>query len=128
MTSLLNLLDSEEYGRATRYELLRFGRHPEELESGSMSWDDFKLIVEFAPIDSPLVLKQNPDAVWGLGEQLLAEAVDTLHWLKWAKTEGAKHKQGMPEPIGRPGVDKPEVIGSDPVDYDQVDDLIGWDL
>jgi hypothetical protein len=35
---------------------------------------------------------------------LLADAVDALNWLAWAKTERARNGGAPPEPIERPGV------------------------
>ncbi|NIL86512.1 hypothetical protein RhoFasGS6_03916 [Rhodococcus fascians] len=127
ITSLLNILDSPEYGEAAEYELLRFDRRPEQLGTDDLTWRDLQLIVKFAPQDSPLVRTMNPDSIWGLQEQLMAEAVDTLHWLRWAKTKAAEQKRDHPEPIPRPGIEVKEVIGSDPVDVDEMDRLLGWD-
>lgn len=126
MNGLLSILDSEEYGEAARYELLRFGRRVEHLGTSELDWCDAKLIVKFADERSPLARAMNPEVIWGLPEQLLAEVADTLHWLKWVKTKAAQHNRDMPDPIPRPGIEKKEVIGSDPVDVDELDALLGW--
>lgn len=69
---------------------------------------------------------RGPDASWQLSELLLAAAVDSLHWLVWSKTKGAKRGTGQPDPIPRPGV-KPrrERIGT-PASIDKIDQLLGW--
>lgn len=68
--------------------------------------------------------------MWGVHEQLLAEAVDTLHWLQWSKTKDAASKppKNMPDPIARPGV-KPrdrEVIKFDVMTQDEALAWLGW--
>ena len=126
MIGLLDILDSKEFGGAARYELLRFDRRPEQLGTDDLPWVDAQVIIRYADEKSPLGRAVNPDFMWGLQEQLMAEMVDTLHWLKWAKTEAARHRRGMPEPLPRPGVEKKEVIGDVAVDIDDLDDLLGW--
>lgn len=70
--------------------------------------------------------------MWGIQEQLLAEQVDVLHWLQWAKTPDASKKppQNRPEQIPRPGV-KPnkqvEVIKFDVMTQDEALAWLGWD-
>lgn len=127
MNGLLELLDSEEYGEAAYYELLRFDKRPEQLGSDDLPWVEAKIILKYAPADSPLKTLINPDVVWNLQAQLLAEAVDTLHWLRWSKTRAAERNRDHPDPIPRPGIEVKEVIGSDPVDVDEMDRLLGWD-
>lgn len=43
---------------------------------------------------------------WSQSEMLLAEMVDLLRWLQWAKTEAAEKKQPPPDPFPRPGVNR----------------------
>jgi len=46
-----------------------------------------------------------PDnAGWTNTDMLLAELVDTVHWLQWVKTKDGQRNQGMPPRVPRPGV------------------------
>ncbi|WP_037183836.1 DUF5361 domain-containing protein [Rhodococcoides fascians] len=125
MNALLEFLDSEEYGEAAYYELLRFDKRPEQLGTDALPWVAAKIILKFAPDDSPLKTLVNPDVVWDLHAQLLAETVDTLRWLRWAKTTAAQHHRDQPEPIPRPGVEAKEVIG-EAMEMEELDALLGW--
>lgn len=68
--------------------------------------------------------------MWGLPEQLLAGAVDALHFLQWSKTTDGAKGRNRPKPIPRPGVTPDETeerqIGSQPVTLDELDDFLQW--
>lgn len=92
-------------------------------------WSELKAVVKRALRDphSELFAALEPDAAgWGRLEQLFAELVDTAHWLKWSKTEDAKYRRNHPKPIPRPGVEKPERIGEEPIPMDEMDEWLGW--
>lgn len=57
--------------------------------------------LQHLPPEAATVLAQDPDAVWGLSEQLLAAAVDVLVWANYQQAGG---KGTKPKPIPRPGV------------------------
>jgi hypothetical protein len=97
------------------------------LGSDQLTWRDLKVIVRQSQADSALARAMNPDVHWGISELLLAEAVDTLHWLQWAKTKDAQYKRNMPKPVPRPGVDTSqyEVIG-EAMEMDDLDRALGW--
>lgn len=67
---------------------------------------------------------------WGLGEQLLASAVDTLNVLAWMQSKDGQKNRNRPKPIRRPGVDAAEheerVIGSAPVPLSELDEFLQW--
>lgn len=87
------------------------------------------MLVAQSPPDSAIVRALAPEAaMWQLPEQLLAEIVDTLHWLKWAKTEAGQQGRDHPKPVPRPGVDTDEPIGrkSDALPVDEMNDWLGW--
>ena len=45
-----------------------------------------------------------PDrAGWTTQQQLLAEMVDVLHWLQWAKTRDGQRNRNRPPRVPRPG-------------------------
>jgi hypothetical protein len=59
------------------------------------------------PPDSALFAAMFPDrAGWDKTNMLLAEIVDTLHWLQWAKTKAGQHNRDRPPPVPRPGTVK----------------------
>ncbi|MFZ2528394.1 MAG: DUF5361 domain-containing protein [Rhodococcus sp. (in: high G+C Gram-positive bacteria)] len=92
-------------------------------------WSELKAVVKQSLRDphSSLFFAIAPDdAGWGKLEQLLAELVDTAHWVKWSKTTDAKFNRNHPKPIPRPGVVKPERIGEDPIPMDEMDEWLGW--
>lgn len=106
---------------------MRVGARLDQLGTDDLTWPDLAAVVTEAPGDSALVRALNPDVHWGLTELLLAEAVDTLHWLQWSKTKDAKWGWNKPKPVPRPGVDTSEyeVIG-EATDMDELDKALGW--
>jgi hypothetical protein len=59
------------------------------------------------PADSALFTAMFPDrAGWDKTTMLLAEIVDTLHWLQWAKTKAGQHNRDRPPLVPRPGTVK----------------------
>lgn len=68
---------------------------------------DWALVIRAQP-ESALHRAANPEWRWGLAEFLLAEAVDTLRLLLWAKTKDAEKGVNRPRPLPRPGVDVPQ--------------------
>lgn len=74
--------------------------------SSDYSWRDLLVIVKYLPEDSAYVMQSlGDDAQWGLQEQLMASAVDSLRYLVWFKTKDATKNINRPKPIPRPGVD-----------------------
>lgn len=128
--SLSYLID--EHGEAIEYDLISLGLRLRDLGSDQFTWRDLKIIVRQGPRESAITRAIASDVhVWGVQEQLLAEAVDTLHWLKWVKTKDAQSKppKNIPEPIPRPGV-KPkekEIIKFDVMTQDEALAWLGWD-
>lgn len=131
MIGLLELI--EEYPEAIEREVMAIGERLRYLGTERLSWWDLKVIINQASEKSPIVRAVDPDAyLWGLPEQLLAEATDMLHWLQWAKTKDAQEKspKNMPEPIKRPGVGEPttgEVYKYDILPADEMLAWLGWD-
>lgn len=132
MIALLDLID--EHPDAVERELMTIGERLRYLGTDRLTWSDLKVVVSQAGPDSPIVRAINPDAyTWTLSNQLLAEAVDTLHWLQWAKTKGAQKTppDGMPTPIKRPGVSEPksdvEVYKFDSAPQDEMLSWLGWE-
>ncbi|WP_255218449.1 DUF5361 domain-containing protein [Nocardia abscessus] len=60
-------------------------------------------------------------------EMLLASAVDYLALLFWSKTKAAQHNRGQPKQIQRPGIAKPERIGT-AMSIDDMNDFLRWEV
>jgi hypothetical protein len=59
------------------------------------------------PPESALFTAMFPDrAGWDKTTMLLAEMVDTLHWLQWAKTKAGQNNRDRPQLVPRPGTVK----------------------
>lgn len=121
---LLDLTDGE-YREALHYDLMQIGWSVWDIESQALSWFDLKCFVRFLPMDSALMRSlHGDDSYWGLKEQLLAAAVDTLRVANWQRGEG---KGDEPEPIERPGVESKNQK-MDGMDEAEALDWLGWTL
>lgn len=74
------------------------------------TWHDLSVFIQYLGDDSRLYAEVYPDrAGWNHTTLLLAAAVDELRWLHWSNTEGSRDGTvPAPEPIPRPGVQKPQ--------------------
>jgi Family of unknown function (DUF5361) len=73
------------------------------------------VFVRYLDADSSLVRVMYPDrAGWSRGNMLLAEMVDSLHWLVWAKTKAGQRGRDRPPLVPRPGVGPQRRTGSAP--------------
>ncbi|MFC9768482.1 DUF5361 domain-containing protein [Rhodococcus jostii] len=127
MTALLALMD--EHREAIESDLLDRGLRLSRLGTPDLLWSELKSVVKRALGDpySALFRSVDPDSAgWGKRELLLAELIDTARWLKWAKTPDGQRNLRHPKPIPRPGVEKPEVLGTDAVPIDEMDTWLGW--
>lgn len=122
---LLELI--RQHREAVEYDLIALGLRLDWLGSERLSWRDLWVVVQQRPTASALSRAIEPDAVtWGLSEQLIAAAVDTLRIANWQRGE-AKRSQ-FPKPISRPGVEPEfEVIGSGAgLPMDEMARRLGW--
>lgn len=109
LLGLLVLL--EEHQEAIEADLLEAGYRlrwlddPEAMAAHDFDWRDLLVLVKAIRPTSALYRAQHgDDAQWGLGEQLLAHAADSLAFLVWAKTEDGQRGRNRPKRIPRPGV------------------------
>lgn len=103
MNGLLELI--EDHGEALEADLLAAGWRLRDIPSDRFDWHDLLVFVRHISVNSRLFTKIRPkEAGWDLPTLLLAEAVDQLRWLHWAKTEAAANGGDPPAPIPRPGV------------------------
>lgn len=116
IAGLLELI--EEHGQALQVDLLRLGLNLRDVGTPALTWADLLAIVKDNPEDSALTRSVNgttpEQRMWTMDRLLLAEAVDTLRLLMWAKTEDGQKGRNRPPKIPRPGVDDRDVeaIGS----------------
>ena len=126
MIALSVLID--EHREAITSDLLDRGLRLHTL-GVDLRWSELKAVVARSVTDphSALFRELSPDvAGWGRPEMLLADIADTLHWLKWAKTPDGAKNINHPDPIQRPGVEKPKRIGEVAMSRAEMDDLLGW--
>jgi Family of unknown function (DUF5361) len=119
-------------------------KHPEELEidlidrglrwrncpSPEFNWRDLRLVVHFSSVDSHIVSVTNPKrAGWNNFTMLMADMVDSLNWLVWAKTESAQKGGSPPAQIERPGVAGPQSRPGakvKPSTLSRIKEISGW--
>ena len=109
-----------EHSEALEADLIRVGLRLRWLGSELLTWRDLLVFVKTAGKDSALAMAWDVSNMWGMTEQLLAAAVDTLRVLAWQNTEDAQAGRSWtaPDPIPRPGVTpraEVNVIGGDEV-------------
>lgn len=109
-----------EHGQAIEADLIAVGLRLRWLGSELLTWRDLLVLVGSSRPDSALSQAMGIEHMWGLREQLLAAAVDTLRVLAWQNTEDAQEGRTWtaPDPIPRPGVDprgEHTVLGGDEV-------------
>lgn len=96
-------------------DLINVGLRLRDCPSGGFTWRDLKVFVKYMPATANLFGAMFPDrAGWDKPAFLLAEVVDSLHWLQWAKTKDGKDGRNRPKLVPRPGVTQPRREGSNP--------------
>lgn len=113
IAGLLRLLD--EHGEAVEYDLISLGLRLDDLGTPALSWRDLLVIVTNLPRTSALARDiVGEDALWGVGEHLLATVVDVLQQGNWQR--GQKPHAPRPKPVKRPGAkSETKTYGSDPI-------------
>ena len=100
---LANLID--QHSEALEMDLIEKGLRLRDCPSPGFTWHDLRIIVQHAAPNSHIVAATQPErAGWDKEAMLLAQAVDALNWLVWAKTEAAAKGGQPPDPIQRPGI------------------------
>ncbi|MGG7653499.1 DUF5361 domain-containing protein [Kocuria rosea] len=96
-----------------------------------LTWHDLRVFVSQIRFDTSSACRRDiegeEESLWGLEAMLLAEAVDALNWLRWAKTDAAKSRGARPPaPIPRPGVEsKKATTETESMAADEVLDFLG---
>lgn len=95
-------------------DLIEMGLRLRDCPSPEFTWRDLYVIVKTRGPHSHLYGSVYPEkAHWDTLNQLVAQGVDIMAWLQWAKSEASEDPSTMPKPIPRPGVgdndaDKPQ--------------------
>jgi hypothetical protein len=124
---LAGLLD--EHGDAVEADLTRYYQTDlRDLWRGDLTYRRLAVLIAGLPQESltktalrnatPVVdlseqAATNDYGPWSQVEMLLAELVDTMHWLQWAKTKDGSDNKNPPKPFPRPGVDRSPVVMQD---------------
>ncbi len=100
---LVEALEDSKFCEAVEHELIRHGLRLRWLCDGTdrLNWRDVAVVIRQAGESSAVARHVMGDAFgWGVGEYLLASAVDALHGANWQRSG----KGSRPEPVARPGV------------------------
>lgn len=126
LLKILEVLDVlDDHADPVAYDLIGHGLRLRDLGTERLSWGDLYTILSQQPDTSALFRARNPDAHWGLTEQLLALATDALHVANWQRSGGKK--RDFPKPIPRPGVTPSETTyGKGALPYDEMAAWLGW--
>lgn len=130
----------DEHGEEIEFDLQRYhGIELSGLWTGELSWRRLGALIRPLPPESAFKtalrnaapveeLKEKVADVaadygpWSQTDMLLAEMIDTLRWLQWAKTKdaAAEPPKNAPTPYPRPGVDRKPASGG-PLSAEVVD-------
>ncbi|WP_424462883.1 DUF5361 domain-containing protein [Pseudoclavibacter helvolus] len=69
--------------------------------------------------------REPDDAPWDLERMLLAEQIDLLSLLVWAKTKDGSKNRNRPKPYPRPGA-RPKKFGKKPLPIEDMREWLGW--
>lgn len=100
---LLALID--KHSEPLEVDLIDKGLRLRDCPSPQFNWRDLSVLVRFSGPHSNLFGATSPKtAGWDRLAMLMADAVDDLNWLVWAKTKAAADGGDPPDPLERPGV------------------------
>lgn len=105
----------KKHSEALEADLINAGLRLRDCPSERFTWRDLKVFIRYMPPTGNLYGAMYPDkAGWDKPSYLLAEVVDSLHWLQWAKTKDGRDGRNRPKLVPRPGVTPPRREGSNP--------------
>ncbi|QGJ92123.1 tail assembly chaperone [Gordonia phage Lauer] len=109
IAGLLELILHDKKGPALEADLLSAGFRLRHVGTEQFSWRDLKIFLENLDVHSKLFAIEHPDeAGWDRKVLLMADMVDSLRWLVWAKTKDGQKNRKHPKPIPRPGIKQHE--------------------
>lgn len=98
---------ARKHGQAIEADLMQVGLRVRYVGESWFSWADFVAFIRWLPRDSAFMRSKNPEFEgWGVAEYQLADMVDSLGWLVWAKTKDGSRGRNKPKPYPRPGVEE----------------------
>jgi hypothetical protein len=121
----------KRHSDALEADLLGIGLRLRHCPSPEFNWRDLWVFISHIGVDSKLYAATNPESAgWNKTNMLIAEAVDYLGWLQWAKTKSASEGGNPPDRVPRPGVQpNPARKGSKvkPVPIDKLREVFNLD-
>lgn len=119
-----------DHSGAVEYDLLRLGKHIDDLGTPDLSWRDLWVLVTCAQPDTATFKALNPDWQHTLELELLRSIEYTNRWLQWAKTEDAAKKRptDVPKVAPLPWDPKPRLDETKPtaVSIAEMNAFLGW--
>lgn len=119
-----------DHSGAVEYDLLRLGKHIDDLGTPDLSWRDLWVLVTCAQPDTATFKALNPEWQHTLEVEFLRSMEYTSRWLQWSKTEDASKKRpvNVPKPVPLPWDAKPTLDESKPsaVSIDEMNEFLGW--
>lgn len=118
-----------EHSGAVEYDLLRIGKHLDDLGTPALSWRDLLVLVTHAQPDSATFKALNPEWQHTPDLELLRSVEYRLRWLQWVKTEDARrHPKSPPQPMPLPWDPEPEQTAykGDALPIEELNDFLGW--
>jgi hypothetical protein len=104
-----------EHSEAVEYDLLRLGRHVDDLGTPALSWRDLWVIVSHAQPDTATFKALNPDWQHTLEVEFLRSIEYTNRWAQWAQTADATGDTPKPSKKKPRNVPVPVPLPWDPV-------------
>lgn len=94
-----------EHREVVELTLIQAGLRLRRMGEPDTSWRDIWAVVAHAARTpgSPLAAALDPRASWPVETYLLADAVDSLRFLAWAKSKDGQKNRNRPKAIPRPG-------------------------
>lgn len=107
-----------EHGEAIEWDLSHYHQSSlGDLFTGGLTWRQLRSFLSHLPRESAMARALlGDDVAWGLNEQLLAAAIDTLRQGNYQRGGG---KGAKPKQVPRPGITK--TVTSDPVRHGHTD-------
>lgn len=120
-----------DHSEAVEYDLLRLGKHIDDLGTPALSWRDLWVLVTCAQPDTATFKALNPEWQHTLELEFLRSIEYTNRWNQWAQTADAAKKRptDVPKPAPLPW-DDPKPRGDDAkptaVSIDEMNAFLGW--
>jgi hypothetical protein len=106
--NIATILGNAGHRESLEADLIDKGLRLRHCPSADFTWHDLKVIIQHLSVTSNLFRSMHPDhAGWTLEAMLLADQVDSLHWLQWSKTKDGIKGRNKPKRVPRPGITQP---------------------